>query len=305
MTPEPSDDPVSSASSFMNAEVQSAAPHQFSHPSLHQHPHQPHYQPMQAQQFQYMEHGRFTPTPIPEEQNSPPPQQQQQQQQQNPTESETPKPKPLSKAATLTKKLSKTFGFAKTGFFSANNRESPAPPSTPPPPPTARPESRSVTPTLNPTGPNSMVVEMPIPTHQQPVSETATASFIKMETPTRTTANPSSTDPTNAATISTTDDKPKPFICSVCNRAFLRRHDLRRHEQTHQVDAPVYQCQVCENTFTRQDALQRHIKGGRCRGKPMGKKNEKEKEKVDENKVEDGDRSVAPAAERGDAMDES
>ncbi|KAI8836825.1 hypothetical protein BC829DRAFT_405414 [Chytridium lagenaria] len=61
----------------------------------------------------------------------------------------------------------------------------------------------------------------------------------------------------------------KPFICEYCDRRFLRKHDLRRHAQTHSANAPIFKCEVCLTTFTRADALNRHVKGKRCRGPPQ------------------------------------
>ncbi|KAJ1567839.1 hypothetical protein HK405_004589 [Cladochytrium tenue] len=64
-------------------------------------------------------------------------------------------------------------------------------------------------------------------------------------------------------------EREKPFLCSVCQRRFLRKHDLRRHALIHgEGGPPTARCEVCLKTFTRQDALHRHVKGGRCRGPP-------------------------------------
>ncbi|KAI9342506.1 hypothetical protein DFJ73DRAFT_609924, partial [Zopfochytrium polystomum] len=50
----------------------------------------------------------------------------------------------------------------------------------------------------------------------------------------------------------------KPFVCEICDRRFLRKHDLRRHKLIHNEDAPTARCEVCLKTFTRVDALHRH-----------------------------------------------
>ncbi|KAI9007175.1 hypothetical protein BC832DRAFT_524028, partial [Gaertneriomyces semiglobifer] len=47
-------------------------------------------------------------------------------------------------------------------------------------------------------------------------------------------------------------------VCDVCQRAFVRRQDLKRHQTTHQSDFKPYECNNCGTTFTRSDALHRH-----------------------------------------------
>ncbi|KAI9350134.1 hypothetical protein BDR26DRAFT_575751 [Obelidium mucronatum] len=54
------------------------------------------------------------------------------------------------------------------------------------------------------------------------------------------------------------------FLCSVCQKPFMRRQDLRRHEQTH-LGIKAYTCPLgCGTNFSRSDALQRHLKARRC-----------------------------------------
>ncbi|KAJ3283720.1 hypothetical protein HDU79_008835 [Rhizoclosmatium sp. JEL0117] len=55
-----------------------------------------------------------------------------------------------------------------------------------------------------------------------------------------------------------------PYVCTHCQRPFLRKHDLKRHETTTH-GGGTFKCETCPKTFTRNDALQRHIKG-RCKG---------------------------------------
>lgn len=51
----------------------------------------------------------------------------------------------------------------------------------------------------------------------------------------------------------------RPFVCTVCLRAFSRKHDLERHARVHSGDRP-YVCRVCQKGFPRSDALRRHIR---------------------------------------------
>ncbi|KAJ3279074.1 hypothetical protein HK104_001792 [Borealophlyctis nickersoniae] len=53
-------------------------------------------------------------------------------------------------------------------------------------------------------------------------------------------------------------------ICEVCQRAFMRRQDLRRHRSMHMSGFKPWECDHCHTTFTRSDALHRHIKAKRC-----------------------------------------
>ncbi|KAJ3129173.1 hypothetical protein HK100_008791 [Physocladia obscura] len=56
-----------------------------------------------------------------------------------------------------------------------------------------------------------------------------------------------------------------PFVCDICSRAFLRKHDLKRHVLTTHGTTDAFKCETCMKSFTRSDALQRHLKG-RCKG---------------------------------------
>ncbi|KAI8826943.1 uncharacterized protein EV422DRAFT_490651 [Fimicolochytrium jonesii] len=60
----------------------------------------------------------------------------------------------------------------------------------------------------------------------------------------------------------------KPFVCEVCQRGFMRKHDLKRHATTHMETFTPFACDVCHTTFTRLDALHRHVNGNRCKGSP-------------------------------------
>ncbi|KAI9203634.1 uncharacterized protein BJ171DRAFT_413795, partial [Polychytrium aggregatum] len=52
----------------------------------------------------------------------------------------------------------------------------------------------------------------------------------------------------------------RPFRCKDCDKTFLRKQDLRRHEIVHDPNCPGYKCSRCGTTFTRSDALFRHVK---------------------------------------------
>ena len=49
------------------------------------------------------------------------------------------------------------------------------------------------------------------------------------------------------------------FKCTVCNKTFTNKRNLKRHEQSKHSDA-VFQCPECPKLFKRRDMLQRHSK---------------------------------------------
>ena len=49
------------------------------------------------------------------------------------------------------------------------------------------------------------------------------------------------------------------FKCTVCNKTFTNKGNLKRHERGMHSDA-VFQCQECTKFFKRRDMLQRHAK---------------------------------------------
>ncbi|OZJ03370.1 hypothetical protein BZG36_02994 [Bifiguratus adelaidae] len=69
----------------------------------------------------------------------------------------------------------------------------------------------------------------------------------------------------------------KPFACTLCSRAFARKHDLQRHVRVHTGHKP-YICSGCSKGFARSDALGRHWKVDReceaeaAKGRPLRRK---------------------------------
>ena len=54
------------------------------------------------------------------------------------------------------------------------------------------------------------------------------------------------------------NDKPRPHLCTVCDKRFTRRGDLNRHKQIH-TGEKLYSCTQCEKRFTNQHYLSSHM----------------------------------------------
>jgi len=76
------------------------------------------------------------------------------------------------------------------------------------------------------------------------------------------TAKGSSDDKTEADSNDITehphDDKPRSYLCTVCDKRFTRKYNLNVHKQVH-TSAKLYSCSQCEKRFKTLDCLKRHM----------------------------------------------
>ncbi|KOG97272.1 Tda9p [Saccharomyces eubayanus] len=61
--------------------------------------------------------------------------------------------------------------------------------------------------------------------------------------------------PKKSRTIKT--DKPRPFLCHICTRGFVRQEHLKRHQRAHTNEKP-FLCVFCGRCFARRDLVLRH-----------------------------------------------
>lgn len=61
------------------------------------------------------------------------------------------------------------------------------------------------------------------------------------------------------ATCLRNDCPDRPFMCSVCRRAFSQQSTLTNHLKTHTGEKP-YKCKICENNFRQLSTLNNHMK---------------------------------------------
>ena len=54
------------------------------------------------------------------------------------------------------------------------------------------------------------------------------------------------------------DDKPRPYMCTVCHKRFARRDNLNVHRKTH-IGTNTYSCNLCEKRFSSQSILCNHM----------------------------------------------
>ena len=55
------------------------------------------------------------------------------------------------------------------------------------------------------------------------------------------------------------DDKQRPYLCTVCDKRFTTKGNLKQHKQIHNVDRLYYECVQCEKRFTAQVSLKQHM----------------------------------------------
>ena len=62
----------------------------------------------------------------------------------------------------------------------------------------------------------------------------------------------------NDITENSHDDKPKPYLCTMCDKQFGAKENLERHKQIHNVDK-LYSCTQCEKRFATEHYLTKHM----------------------------------------------
>ena len=120
----------------------------------------------------------------------------------------------------------------------------------------------------NMTEPNPLILktEQPSPESSisQPIVTVATAEGKKTDVSAASKKQASSLEiapetnelvPRNSRKVRT--DKPRPFICEICLRGFVRREHLKRHSLAH-TQARQFDCVYCGRPFTRRDMVLRH-----------------------------------------------
>ncbi|KAJ7095137.1 hypothetical protein B0H15DRAFT_828231 [Mycena belliarum] len=71
----------------------------------------------------------------------------------------------------------------------------------------------------------------------------------------------------------------RPFRCEQCPSTFLRKNELKRHENGHDAARP-FSCSHCKTTFRRQDLLTRHVKSKHAKGLDENKENARPRKKA-------------------------
>ena len=64
----------------------------------------------------------------------------------------------------------------------------------------------------------------------------------------------------NDVTEHSRDNKPRPYVCTVCDKRFAEKGTLSEHKQRHAGDMS-YSCTQCEKCFSCQSYLRRHMNG--------------------------------------------
>ena len=100
-------------------------------------------------------------------------------------------------------------------------------------------------------------------------------SFVEFDTEVDST-NKSQLFVINSEDITEHDDKPRPYLCTVCHKQFTRKYHLNRHRQIHTVESTYwyssgecersfpsqrhkpYKCSQCSKCFSQSSNLQSH-----------------------------------------------
>ncbi|CAD5112396.1 DgyrCDS1617 [Dimorphilus gyrociliatus] len=68
--------------------------------------------------------------------------------------------------------------------------------------------------------------------------------------------------------VKSAHEKLKSFKCKSCSKAFTSKHQVLRHEETHDNNRERYECKECNKTFLRIGALERHRKQQHLKNTP-------------------------------------
>lgn len=59
-------------------------------------------------------------------------------------------------------------------------------------------------------------------------------------------------------------DRSRPYVCSLCPKAYLRSVDLIRHQETIHEKSKKHTCTGCNRYFTRKEGLKKHLEKAGC-----------------------------------------
>ena len=54
------------------------------------------------------------------------------------------------------------------------------------------------------------------------------------------------------------DDKPRPYMCTVCDKRFTMKGNLNKHKQSHMGEM-LYSCTQCAKRYATEDSLRKHM----------------------------------------------
>ncbi|KAG9017937.1 hypothetical protein FRB90_000119 [Tulasnella sp. 427] len=98
----------------------------------------------------------------------------------------------------------------------------------------------------------------PAPASQGPSSSTPRPIAPRAPTsPSRSTAGAAASSSMAQPSGSPSSSLPRPHVCPLCQLAFARAHDLKRHGATH-TGEKKFKCNACGKAYGRKDALKRH-----------------------------------------------